>query len=196
MSNLVEHLRDSGMHPLCEEAADEIERLERELAAARSTAEPVARGAAEKARHEANEWADAATSALVWLYNIADGISKPEEAIKNVERMIAHLRAAKVEARSTAEPVAWVIPGDDNARHDGALSAMAWQEGEFSCPLYAGAPPTTPTGEPVARKGHSVVLNYHLSKIGEALEFAREQHEQAVHCAGEIADDAPTGEPE
>ena len=31
MSNLVEHLRDSGMHPLCEDAADEIERLEREL---------------------------------------------------------------------------------------------------------------------------------------------------------------------
>ena len=39
MSNLVEHLRDSGMHPLCEDAADEIERLERELTAERERAE-------------------------------------------------------------------------------------------------------------------------------------------------------------
>lgn len=38
--------------------------------------------------------------------------------------------------RREREPVAWVIPGDDNADARGFLDAMAWQEGEFSRPLY------------------------------------------------------------
>jgi hypothetical protein len=49
--------------------------------------------------------------------------------------------AAAVEARETGEPVAWVIPGDDNARFDGWLDAKAWREGEFTRPLYAAPPP-------------------------------------------------------
>lgn len=44
--------------------------------------------------HISNEWADVATSALVWLKNIADGISTPDRAIENVEIGIAHCRAA------------------------------------------------------------------------------------------------------
>jgi len=36
-------------------------------------------------------------------------------------------------------PFAWVIPGDDNARGDGFLDAMAWESGEFSLPLYRAA---------------------------------------------------------
>jgi hypothetical protein len=48
------------------------------------------------------------------------------------------LSAALVQAPVQREqPVAWVIPGDDNARADGFLDAMAWQEGEFTRPLYA-----------------------------------------------------------
>ena len=43
-------------------------------------------------RHEANEWADVATSALVWLRNIGDGISTPRQAIENIETGIAHCR--------------------------------------------------------------------------------------------------------
>jgi hypothetical protein len=35
------------------------------------------------------------------------------------------------------KPVAWVIPGDNNAREDGSIDAMAWEAGEFTRPLYA-----------------------------------------------------------
>jgi hypothetical protein len=38
-------------------------------------------------------------------------------------------------------PYCWVIPGDDNARDNGAIDAMAWQEGEFSKPLYTKPEP-------------------------------------------------------
>jgi len=34
------------------------------------------------------------------------------------------------------QPVAWVIPGDGNANDKGFIDAMAWQEGEFTQPLY------------------------------------------------------------
>jgi hypothetical protein len=34
------------------------------------------------------------------------------------------------------EPVCWVIPGDDNAKMNGAVDAMAWREGEFTKPLF------------------------------------------------------------
>lgn len=48
-------------------------------------------------KHISNEWADVATSALVWLKNIADGISTPEVAIKNTELGIAACRAAMLQ---------------------------------------------------------------------------------------------------
>lgn len=48
--------------------------------------------------HISNEWADVATSALVWLKNIADGISTPEVAIKNTELGIAVCRAAMLQS--------------------------------------------------------------------------------------------------
>lgn len=57
------------------------------------------------------------------------------------------LREAMEALRATAEPpadqpVAWVIPGDDNAYANGALDARISQEGEFTRPLYARpAPP-------------------------------------------------------
>jgi hypothetical protein len=40
------------------------------------------------------------------------------------------------EAQPQDEPVAWVIPGDDNANANGFLDAMAYQHGEFTRPLY------------------------------------------------------------
>lgn len=51
------------------------------------------------------------------------------------------LKAIAPQAPVSAVPVAWVIPGQDNARSDGALDAMAWREGEFTVPLYASPPP-------------------------------------------------------
>ena len=39
-----------------------------------------------------------------------------------------------------SEPVAWVIPGDDNANSFGFIDAMAWEVGEFTRPLYAHPP--------------------------------------------------------
>ncbi len=45
-----------------------------------------------------------------------------------------------VEAPAHVEPVAWVIPGDDNAKCNGFLDAMAHEEEEFSQPLYAHPP--------------------------------------------------------
>jgi hypothetical protein len=35
------------------------------------------------------------------------------------------------------QPVAWIIPGDDNARADGSIDARISEEGEFTKPLYA-----------------------------------------------------------
>jgi hypothetical protein len=57
----------------------------------------------------------------------------------------AYLSALAPQAGDNAEePVAWVIPGSDNARADGFIDAMAWQEGEFSRPLYAHPCTSTP----------------------------------------------------
>ncbi len=58
----------------------------------------------------------------------------------------AALAAQPAEAQQ--EPVAWVIPGNDNASAKGFIDAMAWQEGEFSRPLYAAppAPAAVPSG--------------------------------------------------
>lgn len=44
-------------------------------------------------QHTANEWADAACNSVVWLKNIRDGISTPEEALKEMEANIARIRA-------------------------------------------------------------------------------------------------------
>lgn len=53
----------------------------------------------EELRHEANEWADCSVNGLQWLRNIRDGISTPQEAIKDIEKNIAHCR--EVHAQTT-----------------------------------------------------------------------------------------------
>ena len=45
-------------------------------------------------------------------------------------------------AAAEAEPVAWVIPGQDTARDDGFLNARMDRDGEFTRPLYAHPPAT------------------------------------------------------
>jgi hypothetical protein len=72
----------------------------------------------------------------------------PEEVDRDpvhqeVSRQLKPLRDAffpPEPGRDAPEPVAWVIPGDDNARADGYLDAMAWREGEFTRPLFASPP--------------------------------------------------------
>ncbi|PDT86529.1 hypothetical protein [Sinorhizobium sp. BJ1] len=51
--------------------------------------------------------------------------------------MSDRIRSCLLDKPEAGEAVAWVIPGDDNARDDGWLDAMAWREGEFTRPLYA-----------------------------------------------------------
>ncbi len=63
-----------------------------------------------------------------------------------IERRLAALPAA---SQSEAEPVVWVIPGDDTEDCNGFIDAMAWEEGEFTRPLYAH-----PTHAPVEEANH------------------------------------------
>jgi hypothetical protein len=42
-------------------------------------------------------------------------------------------------ANPNEQPVAWVIPGDDNAKGNGFIDAMAWRGGEFTRALYAAS---------------------------------------------------------
>lgn len=68
----------------------------------------------------ANEWADAACNSVVWLKNIRDGISTPEEALKEMEANIARIRASS-DLHCTVPPEGWKCsraPG-----HDGPCAA-------------------------------------------------------------------------
>jgi hypothetical protein len=61
-------------------------------------------------------------------------------AVEEVHRPTAVVTTFSTETAEGA--VVWVIPGDDTARDNGFVDAMAWQQGEFSRPLYASpAPP-------------------------------------------------------
>lgn len=62
-------------------------------------------------KHAANEWADAATSGLVWLRNIRDNVSIPTDAINNMEKLISHAREEQPtadDAKLVGEAVAWL----------------------------------------------------------------------------------------
>lgn len=39
--------------------------------------------------------------------------------------------------KALGEPVAWIIPGDDNANMDGFIDARMDNQGEFSMPVYS-----------------------------------------------------------
>lgn len=76
------------------------------------------------------------------------------------EQVMPRLRAlVSIEAASlAAEPVAWVIPGDDNESPSGFIDAMCRKEGEFTRPLYTAAPPA-PDAEGLVAKLRRLVGN-------------------------------------
>lgn len=65
-------------------------------------------------------------------------------------------------ASTDGEPVAWVIPGADTARDNGAIDAMAWSEGEFTRPLYA----TPPAAETVALRRYREAVRIDVQMDG------------------------------
>jgi hypothetical protein len=78
-------------------------------------------------------------------FGISDGSNRRNALVAAKATISAYLSALAPQAGDNAEePVAWVIPGSDNARADGFIDAMAWQEGEFSRPLYAHPCTSTP----------------------------------------------------
>ena len=78
-------------------------------------------------------WCQCATSALA-----AMGEREAASHPLNTSAVVSHEPGP---VRDKPEPVAWVLPGDDNARADGFLDAMAWKGGEFTKPLYASPRP-------------------------------------------------------
>lgn len=50
-------------------------------------------------QHQANEWADTATSGLQWLKNIKDGISTPQDAINKMEQILKIIRSIPRESK-------------------------------------------------------------------------------------------------
>lgn len=87
--------------------------------------------------------------------SIASGDGVTEEEVRSAAQTDyeSRIRSALLPVPVSGEPVAWVIPGDDSAREDGSIDAMAWQEGEFSKPLYAG-PSDAMKCDPDACKAH------------------------------------------
>ncbi|MDE2020590.1 MAG: hypothetical protein KGJ13_09670, partial [Patescibacteria group bacterium] len=67
----------------------------------------------------------------IWNEVHANGTKLP-----NVAEFARRLTAEQ----PAAEPVAWVIPGDDTAKVNGFIDAMCYQHGEFTRPLYAAPP--------------------------------------------------------
>ena len=82
------------------------------------------------------------------------------------QTILALLDALDAAEAKMGEPVAWIIPGDDNERADGFIDAMVYQEGEFNRALYA-APPAA---EPVIPEGWVLVPREPTGTMMEALE--------------------------
>lgn len=76
-----------------------------------------------------------------------------------------------------AVPVVWVVPGDDNAMDNGIIYAMAWQEGEFSRPLYAHPP------APAAENGRV------LTALADAWLAAWENSGLTIECRDVVSAD-------
>lgn len=89
-----------------------------------------------------------------------------------------------------AEPVAWVIPGDDNANLDGSIDARAFREGEFTRPLYEHPPvaaePVNWMDDPSADARWNAGLDYALVQLCRKLDV--ETHAVCWDAATETVD--------
>ena len=63
----------------------------------------------------------------------------------DVEVYRSHARRILSVMEREGEAVAWVIPGDDNARDGGFIDAKCYRDGEFTQPLYASPSPEAPS---------------------------------------------------
>ena len=126
---------------LCLEAADEIERLQREICRLQ---EAEAAAMALIMSHEAMiERLQSATGSAIeqaerpvawWHPELRDfALTTPDEP-----GWMALYAAPQPAPAPQAQPVAWIVPGE-NANTRGFIDAMAWKEGEFTCPVYAAA---------------------------------------------------------
>lgn len=81
-----------------------------------------------------------------------------------VLELIERVRAAEAKV---AEPVAWILPGDDTAHDDGSIDALIFSQGEFTRPLYAASPDVSALQERVR------VLEEALGWYGEQARLCR-----------------------
>jgi hypothetical protein len=80
-------------------------------------------------------------------------------------------------------PDAWVIPGDNTANDKGFIDAMAWEEGEFTKPLYAH--PIAPAA-PVSVDEVALTDVAAERKRQRAVEGWTTEHDD-THISGEMA---------
>ncbi|WP_019997302.1 hypothetical protein [Aureimonas ureilytica] len=89
---------------------------------------------------------NASAKHLVYLAHHA-GVGLKANEVEAMERWgalcnkLAALASDPAPAGEAVEPVAWVIPGDDNANADGWIDCRADRWGEFTRPLYAHPDP-------------------------------------------------------
>ena len=90
------------------------------------------------------------------------------------------------------KPVAWIIPGDDNASANGFLDAKAFQDGEFSCPVVTQA-----DAEAAIQRAVRVALDAtrapeeRAGRFTEVMSAAREAAEERAAIRGEGEEQTP-----
>ncbi|WP_157733213.1 TFIIB-type zinc ribbon-containing protein [Bosea sp. AS-1] len=115
-------------------------------------AAPAPASGVDAVKHEANEWADLASTGFQWLKNIRDGISTVDDAITNMEEGFKHCRevqALSPAATSGSEAgVRCTYCGDTKMIVDRV-------DGEITCPECGYAKPSSPAvvREPMETQG-------------------------------------------
>lgn len=107
---------------------------ERILVASAAPAPSASPDQAAHRRFMANEWADVATNGLQWLRNIAEGVSKVEDALANMEECVSRVMAqqdAGPAAAPSASPAAQGVAHEDVVISQRVEQALSWiAEGE------------------------------------------------------------------
>ncbi|WP_038367787.1 hypothetical protein [Bosea sp. UNC402CLCol] len=102
-SGLVKKLENAAELLAMNDAFGGVQLVIAETIAALSPA-PSGSGVREALAHEANEWADLASTGFQWLKNIRDGISTVEDAIANMEQGFKHCHEVRAPLASDASP--------------------------------------------------------------------------------------------